>query len=289
MSIDAKTVAELRRRTGLPMMKCKEALSGAGGDLTLAEENLRKEGHKTIDKLKDREMKEGLVFTAEDKGAVAAVAVLCETDFVARSTDVQQFGELLVRGVLAAAPSDKGSGEALHGLRLEDGRTVKDHLEDLVGKRIRENMKIGSFARFKPQAGGYVGLYVHHNRKIACLVDLEGKDVASKPPVKELAKDLGMQIAFHAQLLALDPKELDPEWVAKEREIFVAQVQDMPEGKRAQIAEGKLSKRMKEVVLLEQPFLKDEKTSVKQRVEAVGKEAGTSVRIRRFARVGAGA
>jgi elongation factor Ts len=289
MPIDAKTVAELRRRTGLPMMKCKEALEAAGGDLTLAEENLRKEGFKTIDKLKDREMKEGLVFTAEDKGAIAAVAVLCETDFVARSADVQQFGEMLAKGVLASAPSDKGAGEALDGLKLADGRTVKDHLEDLVGKRIRENMKIGSFARFKPQPGGYIGIYVHHNRKIASLVDFEGKDVAKSAPAKELAKDLGMQIAFQHQLMALESKELPPEWVAKEREIFLAQVQDMPEAKRAQIAEGKLAKRMKEVVLLDQPFLKDEKSSVKQRVDAVAKETGSPLRLRRFARIGAGA
>lgn len=288
MPIDAKLVAELRRRTGLPMMKCKEALEAAGGDIALAEENLRKEGHKTIDKLKDREMKEGLVFVAEAQGAVAAVAVLCETDFVARSADVQQFGELLAKGVLASAPADKGAGDELLGLKLGDGRTVKDHLDDLVGKRIRENMKIGTFVRFKPQ-GGYVGIYVHHNKKIACLVDLEGKDLAGKAPVLELAKDLGMQIAFQHQLMALDAKELPPEWVAKEREIFLAQVQDMPEAKRGQIAEGKLAKRMKEVVLLDQPFIKDEKTSVKQRVDAVAKEAGTSLRLRRFGRVGAGA
>ncbi len=288
MTIDAKTVAELRRRTGLPMMKCKEALAAAGADLVLAEENLRKEGHKTIDKLKDREMKEGMVFTAEEKGAVAAVAVLCETDFVARSGDVLKFGEMLAKDLLARAPSDQGQGDALHAMKLSDGRTVKDHIDDLVGKRIRENMKIGSFARFKPQ-GGYVGIYVHHNKKIASLVEFEGKDLGAKAPVKELAKDLGMQIAFHAQLLALDAKELDPAWVAKEREIFVAQVQDMPEAKRAQIAEGKLVKRMKEVVLLDQPFIKDEKSSVKQRVEAVAKQAETPLRIRRFARVGAGA
>lgn len=289
MAIDAKTVAELRRRTGLPMMKCKEALAAAGGDLALAEENLRKEGFKTIDKLKDREMKEVLVFTAEEKGAVAAVAVLCETDFVARSADFQQFGEMLAKGVLAAAPADQGAGDALHALRLSDGKTVKEHLDDLVGKRIRENMKIGAFARFRPQPGGYVGIYVHHNRKVASLVDFEGKDLAARAPVKELANDLGMQIAFHAQLLALDSKELDPQWVAKEREIFLAQVQEMPEGKRAQIAEGKLGKRLKEVVLLDQPFIKDEKSSVKQRVEAVAKQAETPLRIRRFARVGAGA
>lgn len=289
MGIDAKTVAELRRRTGLPMLKCKEALEAAGGDLALAEENLRKEGHKTIDKLKDREMKEGIVFTAEEKGAVSAVAVLCETDFVARSGDLQKFGEMLAKDLLSRAPADQGQGDALHGMKLSDGRTVKEHLDDLVGKRIRENMKIGVFARFKPQPGGYVGLYLHHNKKIACLVDLEGKEVGTRAPAKELAKDLGMQIAFHSQLLALDGKDLDAAWVAKEREIFLAQVQEMPEGKRAQIAEGKLAKRMKEVVLLDQPFLKDEKVSVKQRVEAVGKQAETALRIRRFARVGAGA
>jgi elongation factor Ts len=288
MAIDAKTVAELRRRTGLPMMKCKEALEAAGGDLALAEENLRKEGFKTIDRLKDREMKEGLVFAAEEKGAVAAVAVLCETDFVARSADVQKLGEMLAKDLLSRAPADQGQGDALHAMALSDGRTVKDHLDDLVGKRIRENMRIGAFARFRPQPGGYVGLYLHHDRRVASLVDLEGKDLASRAPVKELAKDLGMQIAFHAQLLALDAKELDPQWVAKEREIFLAQVQDMPEAKRPQIAEGKLAKRMKEVVLLDQPFLKDEKSSVKQRVEAVAKQAETPVRIRRFARVGAG-
>jgi elongation factor Ts len=288
MGVDAKTVAELRRRTGLPMLKCKEALEAAGGDLALAEENLRKEGHKTIDKLKDREMKEGVVFTAEEKGAVAAVAVLCETDFVARSADVQQFGEMLAKDLLARAPSDQGQGDALHGMKLADGKTVKDHLDDLVGKRIRENMKIGAFARFKPQPGGYVGLYVHHDKRVASLVDLEGKDLGTKPPVKDLTKDLGMQITFQSQLMALDAKELDPAWVAKEREIFLAQVQDMPEAKRAQIAEGKLAKRLKEVVFLDQPFIKDEKVSVKQRAEAIAKQAETTVRIRRFARVGAG-
>jgi len=289
MAIDAKTVAELRRRTGLPMMKCKQALEAAGADLTLAEENLRKEGFKTIDKLKDREMKEGLVFVAEEKGAVAAVAVLCETDFVARSTDVRQFGEMLAKGVLAAAPRDQGGGEDLHPLKLADGRTVKDHLDDLVGKRVRENMKIGEFARFRPATDGYVGAYVHHTGKIAALVEFEGKDLASRAPVRDLAKDLGMQIAFQRQLMALEAKELDAAFVAKEREIFLAQVQDMPEAKRGQIAEGKLAKRLKEVVLLDQPFIKDEKVSVKQHVEAVAKGAETPVRIRRFARVGAGA
>jgi len=288
MSIDAKTVAELRKRTGLPMMKCKQALADAGGDLTQAEENLRKEGHKTIDKLKGREMKDGLVFTHESKGAVAAVAVLCETDFVARSADFVAFGEMLARDLLDRAPADEGEGDALASLKLSDGRTVQEHLDELVGSKIRENMRIGDFARFRPEQGCVV-TYVHHNRRVACMVELGGAALDGNEAAQELGRDLGMQIAFHAQVRALTKDGLDPAWVEKEREIFVAQVQDMPEPKRKPIAEGKLAKRLKEVVLLDMPFVRNEKETVQQHVEAVAREAGTPITVRRFARIAAGA
>jgi elongation factor Ts len=286
--IDAKLVSELRQRTGLPLMKCKQSLVDAGGDIEKAIENLRKEGMKTVGKLADRAMKEGLVFTHETAEGAAAVAVLCETDFVARSVDFVAFGKDLVARVWAEAPEDQGEGSAISGLKLSDGRTVAARLEDLVGNKIRENMKVGAFARFRPKEG-YVGVYVHHNTKIASVVELAGQGLAAKEPVKTLANDLGMQIAFHAQLEGLTKDDLDPEWVAKEREIFVAQSADMPEDKRAKIAEGKLAKRLKEVVLLDQPFLRDDKQSVQQHVAAVAKEVGTPVRIARFARIAAGA
>ena len=288
MAIDAKLVAELRRRTGLPMMKCKQALVDGEGDIEKAEERLRKEGHKTIDKLKGREMKEGLVFTHAGDEGVAAVAVLCETDFVARSGDFIAFGEALAKALYAGAPADRGDGETIAGFGLPDGRTVAQHLDELVGSKIRENMKVGEYACFKT-GQGYVSNYVHHNGKIACLVELGGEALGEHEPVRTLGNELGMQIAFHAQLRALDRNGLDAEWVGKEREIFLAQVQDMPEERRDKIAEGKLAKRLKEVVLLDQPFIKNEKESVKQHVAAVAKEAGTDVEVRRFARIAAGA
>lgn len=288
MAIDAKLVAELRRRTGLPMMKCKQALVDGGGDIEKAEERLRKEGHKTIDKLRGREMKEGLVFTHTGDEGVAAVAVLCETDFVARAGDFTAFGEALVKALYDGAPADRGDGDTLKDFALTDGRTVAQHLDELVGSKIRENMKVGEFARFRT-GQGYVAHYVHHNGKIACLVELGGESLGEHAPVRTLGNELGMQIAFHAQLRALDRDGLDAEWVNKEREIFLAQVQDMPEERREKIAEGKLAKRLKEVVLLDQPFIKNEKESVKQHVTAVAKEAGTAVEVRRFARVAAGA
>lgn len=288
MAIDAKLVAELRRRTGLPMMKCKQALVAGDGDLEKAEEQLRKEGHKTIDKLKGREMKEGLVFTHAGDEGVAAVAVLCETDFVARSGDFLAFGEALVEQLYGNAPADRGDGGSLAEFALADGRTVAQHLDELVGSKIRENMKVGEYACFKT-GQGYVASYVHHNTKIACLVELGGQALGEHEVVRTLGSELGMQIAFHNQLRALDRDGLDDAWVGKEREIFLAQVQDMPEDRRQKIAEGKLAKRLKEVVLLDQPFIKNEKESVKQHVAAVAKEAGKDIEVRRFARIAAGA
>jgi len=129
---------------------------------------------------------------------------------------------------------------------------------------------------------------VHHNNKIASLVELSGEDLAENDAVAELGNDLGMQIAFHADVQALTRDDLDPEWVAKEREIFVAQTDNVPEDKREQIAEGKLSKRLQDVVLLEQPFVKDEKVKVRQRIEAVAKDTGRKIELTRFARIAAG-
>ncbi len=287
MEIDAKTVAELRRRTGLPMMKCKQALVESKGDLEGAEDHLRKLGMKTVDKVKDRTLKEGLVFTSGDAGGKAAVAVRCETDFVARSADFVAFGKALAAGLLAKAPKDAGVGADLAEFPLAGGGKVGDTLRGLIAK-LGENLAVGAFARFR-SGEGLVASYVHHNEKVATLVDLAGKGIAGREEVKTLGTELCMHLAFHSDALALRREDLDAAWVAKEREIFVAQAQEMPENKRAAIAEGKLSKRLKEVVFLEQPFIKDEKRSVKEQVDAVGKQIGAPLEIRRFARISAGA
>ncbi|MHC4959411.1 MAG: translation elongation factor Ts [Planctomycetota bacterium] len=287
MSIDAKLVAELRKRTGLPMMKCKAALVEAGGDIEAATDALRKQGVKAADKVASRELKEGRVFLHQSEAGACAVSLMCQTDFVAKNDEVVAFGEQLSKDLFDNAPADQGDGESLADFALADGRTVKQIHEDFALK-IRENIQVGSYARFKPQ-NGIVSTYVHHNEKIACLVEFDGDNLNNSDAVAELGRDLGMQLAFHSDVRALTRDELDQDWVAKEREIFVAQAAEMPEDKRAMIAEGKLSKRLKDVVLLEQPFIKDEKVSVEKRVAAVGSDAGVSLALKRFARIGAGA
>lgn len=287
MNIDAKLVAELRARTGLPMMKCKEALQTTAGDLALAEEHLRKLGLKTAEKVKDRTLKEGLVFLHADGPAVAAVAVLCETDFVARSQDFTAFGRELASKIAAAAKAGHGAGEEVASLTLGDGRTAADHVTGLIGK-IRENIAIGRWARI-PKSEGHVAHYLHHNGRVAALVALAGAPAQPPEALKQLGSDLCMHVTFHGEVQALSRSEIDPAWIEKEKEIFLAQVQDMPENKRQNIAQGKLNKRIGEVVLLEQPFVKDEKRTVEKVVEETGKQLGVPLRLRRFARIAAGA
>jgi len=287
MEIDAKLVADLRRATGLPMMKCKQALVESKGDLDLAMENLRKGGLKAVEGVKDRALKEGLVFHHTEGSGACALSVLCNTDFVARSDDVRAFGSMLAKHLYTHAPTDRGAGDSLRSLKLPTGKTVDETITGLIQK-TRENIAVGSYARFRPEKG-HVFVYVHHNQRIASLIELEGKDLAKAAPIAELGNELGMQVAFHADVKALVRDELDPEWVAKEREIFLAQAAEMPEERRGKIAEGKLNKRLSEVVLLEQPFIKNDKETVRQHVDAVSKQAGVPAKLKRFARIGAGA
>jgi len=286
MSIDAKTVAELRRRTGLPMMKCKQALAEAGGDIEKAADELRKQGVKAAEKVAHREFTDGLVFRKEGPEGVCAVSLLCQTDFVARSADFVQYGEELVSWLFDHAPSDRGGAEDLADLKLADGSTLAERQQGLALK-IGENIGVGEFARFRP-ANGYAGAYVHHNGKVAGIVEIAGEGIADADEVHGLVNELGMQLTFHKDVKGLTRDDLDDAWVAKEREIMVAQAADMPADKRDKIAEGKLAKRLKEVVLLEQPFIKNDKESVLQHVQGVGKAIGKPIEVSRFARIAAG-
>ena len=284
-SIDAKLVGELRKRTGLPMMKCKGALVEAEGNLELAAENLRKLGLKTAEKVAGRTLKDGLVFLDANDEQTAAVAVLCETDFVANSEDFRTFGRALLQAVASGVAGESGEGEALNDMQLSTGSTARAALEDLIA-RIRENIALGPYACFKPN-GGSVSHYLHHDSKKALLVQLDGEGLRGNAAAETLGKDLAMHLTFHSATKALSRDDLDQDWVAKEREIFEAQVQDQPEERREAIAKGKLNKRLREVVLLEQPFVRDEKQSVQQRIEAVAKEIGSDLKVRRYARIAA--
>jgi elongation factor Ts len=257
--ITAGMVKELREKTDAPMMECKKALTEAGGDLAKAEEILRVKLGNKAGKAASRVTAEGIVgvHLAADGKVAAMVELNCETDFVAKNDDFQAFAKSLAALVARASPADVA---ALSALEL-DGGTVEAKRTALIG-RIGENMTIRRFVRIA--AKGRVASYVHGGSRIGVLVDVEGGDDA-------LAKDLAMQIAA-SKPVALDRGGVPSELIDKERSIATQKAAES--GKPAEIVakmvEGTVQKYLKEVTLLGQPFVKDDKQTVEQLLKARG-------------------
>jgi elongation factor Ts len=257
--ITASMVKELREKTDAPMMECKKALAEANGDLAKAEELLRVRLGNKASKAASRIAAEGVVsvFIARDAKLGAIVEVNCETDFVAKNEDFIAFARDLAELVASNAPADVAalSSLALNGSTVEQVRTA------LVG-RIGENVSIRRFARL--EARGRLASYVHGGAKIGVLVDVSGGDDA-------LAKDLSMHIAA-SKPVALARDEVPAELIQRERDI--ARQKAAESGKPPNIVEkmveGSVQKFLKEVTLLGQPFVRDDKITVEQLLKSKG-------------------
>jgi elongation factor Ts len=262
--ITAGLVKALRDKTDAPMMECKKALTEANGDLGKAEEILRvKLGNKAT-KAASRVAAEGVVSIAlaADAKSGAIVELNCETDFVAKNEDFLALGAGLAKLVLERKPADVA---ALSSLPYQ-GSTVEEVRKSLVGK-IGENLSIRRFARM--DAKGKLAQYVHGGAKIGVLVDVAGGDA-------QLGKDLAMHIAGHnPRPVALSKEQVPQDLVKKERDIAAAKAAES--GKPANIVEkmieGGVQKFLKEVTLLGQVFVKDDKMTI----EALLKSKGASV------------
>ena len=255
MTVTAEAVKALRERTGAGMMECKKALVETGGDLEAAAEIMRKSGLAKADKKAGRVAAEGVIAIerAADGRSAAVVEVNSETDFVAREADFRSFAAAVARAALAARPADL---TALAAVRLPSGQTVEETRRALVA-RIGENIGVRRFELV--QSDGPLGTYLHGTR-IGALVALSGGDDA-------LARDLAMHVAaINPQFVTADDVPADQ--VAKEREIFLAQIAADPkaQGKPAEIVakmvDGKVRKYLGEITLIGQPFVKDDKLAV---------------------------
>ncbi len=264
--ITASMVKELREKTDAPMMECKKALSEADGDMAKAEEILRvKLGNKAA-KASARVAAEGVVGTylTGDGKLAAIVEVNCETDFVAKNDDFLAFVRNLAELVGTKNPADVA---ALSALPL-DGKTVDQVRTELVG-RIGENMTIRRFTRI--DAKGRVAQYVHGGSKIGVLVDVAGGD-------ENLAKDLAMHIAA-AKPVSMSKENVPAELIQKERDIATAKAAESgkPADIVAKMVEGSVQKYLKEVTLLGQPFVKDDKQTIEQLLKSKGASVATFV------------
>ncbi|MEQ9509402.1 MAG: translation elongation factor Ts [Alloalcanivorax xenomutans] len=261
-AVTAAMVKELRERTGLGMMECKKALVEADADIEKAIDDLRKSGQAKAAKKAGRTAAEGavVVATSDDNSRALMVEINSETDFVARDENFLGFANKVAQAALRAGATDAAE---IAELKLEDGASVEEARQALVQK-IGENIQVRRAVALNVE-GGVVASYVHGG-KIGVLVSLSGGDT-------ELGKDVAMHVAAVAPMV-VKSDQVPAETLDKEREIIRAQP-DM-EGKPAEIVEkmvgGRINKFLKEVSLLDQPFVKDPNTSVGNLVKGAGAE-----------------
>jgi len=224
-------------------------------------------------------------------------ALLCETDFVARGEQFEALAAKVAQSVLDSNPAD---AEALKGLVGED-------VTQLIAS-VGENMQLGNFTRHTREDNEVIGQYIHANRKIGVLVDLvcDSAATAAKPEVQELAKNVAMQVAatnpmaldgasldaVAMQIAASNPAavsadKVDPALIAREREVYrqKAREEGKPEQIVEKIAEGAVKKFQKEVCLMEQPYIRDDKKSMTEVVREVAKAAGGDIKVAGFSRI----
>ncbi|WP_252247144.1 translation elongation factor Ts [Clostridium sp. ZBS4] len=278
--ISAKSVKELRERTGAGMMDCKKALTETDGDIEKAVEVLREKGLAAAAKKSGRVAAEGLVKTyiSEDKKSGAIVELNCETDFVAANEDFIAFADTLAK---IATSTSATTVEELVNEKFDSEATIQEALTGLIA-RLGENMTVRRFVKFAVD-NGVVKSYIHGGGRIGVLVEV-ACDVES-PAVEEVAKELCMQIAA-ANPLFLSKEEVDQDSIEKEKEIY--RVQALNEGKPEKIVEkmvmGRIQKYYKEVCLLEQLWVKDGDKTITKFIDEKAKEAGSAIKVNRFVR-----
>ena len=254
--ITASMVKDLRDRTDAPMMDCKKALTEADGDSARAEEILRVRFGNKASKAAGRLAAEGIViaFVAKDGKTGTLLEVNSETDFCAKNEDFLKYTHELVTTINEKNPANI---EALTSLNMGSGNAEEVRAQ-LVGK-VGENITPRRFIRY--QTTGQIVSYVHSGR-IGVLLDLQGGDEA-------LGKDLAMHIAANKPK-ALNSSGIDAALIEVEKRVAIEKAKEAgkPEAMLEKIAEGTVQKFLKEVTLLNQPFVKDDKVSVEQLLKA---------------------
>jgi elongation factor Ts len=265
--ITAAAVMALREKTGLPMMECKKALQECGGNTEQAVDWLRKQGIKTQSMRADRETSCGrlAVYADPAKGVGAIIELKCESPPVAGSDDFKALCNDVAK-TLALGPGAKTPEELLAQKSQAHPDKSLGELKDDLFNRMREVFELSRIKRIDAPCGGYA----HHDGSKAALVEIAGPKAAE---AGEVAKDISMHVVALAPA-AIRKEDLDPAIVDKEREILseAARKEGKPENIIAKMIEGRLRNFFATCVLLEQPFVKDDKQSVGQLAKAAGIE-----------------
>jgi len=284
ITITAADVKKLRDQTGAGMMECKNALSEANGDFDEATTILRKRGLASAAKKAGRATSEGTIGhrLSADRSAGILVEVNCESDFVARTPDFQA----LVQNVLTEIEK---AGDAANDAWLKGPNGPVLKLVAAAIAKLGENMAVPRFVRYA--GGGYVGQYIHMGGKIAVMVELSGVTpaIAGREELAMFVKEMAMQIAA-ASPRFVSRDAVPGDLLDQERAIYRAQMEGS--GKPAnvidKIVEGKLGSFYSQVVLVDQPSIRDPKLPVKDVIAQAGKALGAPLAVERFTRLKVG-
>ncbi len=262
-TITAQAVNELRLKTGAGLMDCKKALTEANGDMEAAIDYLRKKGAKVSELRAGKAANEGVALakTSADGKAGVAINLSSETDFVAKNQEFVTFAQQIADTALQNKPNTL---DELLQLSI-NGNTIKDKLNDLVGK-INENIQLSKYEKL---TGDAVVAY-NHGSRVAVLVQLN-KTVT--PGIEAIGKDIAMQVAA-MNPAGVDKDSVDPATMKRELEIGMeqARAEGKAENMLEKIAQGKLQKFFKENTLVNQQFVKDNSKTVEQVLKEVDKD-----------------
>ena len=286
MAVTASMVKDLREMTGAGMMDCKKALAETNGDMDQAIEYLREKGLAKAAKKAGRIAAEGICDTnvSADGKVASIVEVNSETDFVAKN---EKFRDFVAAVAAQAAKTSAADIEAFvaEPWDLDNSKTVAEELASQIAV-IGENMNIRRFAKIVAE-NGFVESYIHGAGRIGILVEMEASEYSDA--ARECAKNVAMQIA------AMNPKyvtqkEIPADYIEHEKEILKAQIMNDP--KESQKPEkvidgminGRINKQLKEICLVDQVYVKDGDLTVQKYIDAVAKENGITLAVKKFVR-----
>jgi elongation factor Ts len=279
MAINPLDVKKLRDKTGAGFGDCKEALEKAAGDFAAAERHLKEKGLAQVAKRAGRAATEGRVFASVAGKFAAVLEISCETDFVARNSDFVTTGQALLDKLTQA------------GAAAPDAAALST-LSDLAVK-TKENLSIKTYKTLSVGAGETVVHYIHGEGRIGVLVKVAVADAAKAADPK--VKQFGFDLALHAAAFNptyLNRSKVDAAWLKEQEEIMKVRDADQLVGKPDNIVvgimKGKVEKFLKQISFVDQPFVKDDKITVTQAAEKLGKELGTKVEVSDYLYVSVG-
>jgi elongation factor Ts len=286
--ISAKLVQELRQKTGVGMMDCKKALKETDGDIEKAMDWLRQKGIASAGKKSDRIAAEGLVdsYIQPGGGVGVLIEINCQTDFVARN---EAFKSLVKSLAKQAATADSVESLLTQPYAEDTNVTVDEFIKQTIAQ-LGENIQVRRFVNFSLPSGtsGIVDSYIHTGGRVGVLVELNSQTAAAsaKEEFQNLARNAAMQVAACPNVEFVNVDQIPANIAQREKDIEMGRddLANKPDNIKEKIVQGRIEKRLKELTLIDQPYIRDQSISVEDLVKQVQGQIGEAVQVNRFIR-----